>query len=62
MVKLCMIMQHTTFYTTYIAFVLVSYTCIFVIDHTEQRREEPPKSALVEGTNCEQDQGKPRCI
>jgi hypothetical protein len=32
------------------------------INHVEQGREEPPKSAPVEDTNLEQDQGKPRCI
>jgi hypothetical protein len=32
------------------------------IDHMEQGREEPPETALVEHTDPEQDQGKPRCI
>ncbi len=39
----------------------VSSLCI-VIDHVEQGREEPPEPAPVEGTDYEQDQGKPRCI
>jgi hypothetical protein len=32
------------------------------IDPVEQEREEPPEPALVQDTNPEQDQGKPRCI
>jgi hypothetical protein len=60
--KLCMIMQHTNLCTPCIAFMLVSHTCIFTINHAEQGREEPPEPAPVEGVNCEQDQGKTRCI
>jgi hypothetical protein len=60
--KLCMIMQHTILCTPCIAFMLVSHTSIFVIDHAEQGCEEPPEPAPVEGANCEQDQGEPRCI
>jgi hypothetical protein len=30
-----------------------------VIDHTEQGRVEPPEPAPIEGTDYEQDQGKP---
>jgi hypothetical protein len=56
--RLCMIMQHTTICTPYIALMLVSHTCIFVIDHAEQGHEEPPELAPIEGTNFEQDQGK----
>jgi hypothetical protein len=41
---------------------LVSQTCIFVIDHAEQGRAEPPKPAPVEGADYEKDQGKPQCI
>jgi hypothetical protein len=41
---------------------LVAHTCICVIDHVEQGRMEPPEPALVETTDYEQDQGKPRCI
>jgi hypothetical protein len=52
MVKLCMIMQHSTLCTP----------CIFAVDHTEQGHEEPPEPAQVLGANYEQDQGKPRCI
>jgi hypothetical protein len=41
---------------------LVAHTSKFVIDHTEQRRVEPPEPAPVEDTDYEQDQGKPWCI
>jgi hypothetical protein len=34
----------------------------FVIDHAEHGLEEPLEPAPVEAGNCEQDQGKPRCI
>jgi hypothetical protein len=57
-----MIMQHIILCTLCIAFMLVSHTCIFAVDHAEQRHEEPPEQAQVEGTNSEQEQGKPRCI
>jgi hypothetical protein len=57
-----MIMQHIILCTLCIAFMLVSHTCIFAVDHVEQRHEEPPEQAQVEGTNSEQEQGKPRCI
>jgi hypothetical protein len=62
MVKLLMIMQHITLCTPCIEFILVSHTCIFVIDHVEQGREEPSEPAPVKDANPEQDQGKPRCI
>jgi hypothetical protein len=62
MVKLLMIMQHVTLCTPCIAFMLMSHTYIFAIDHTEQGHEEPSKPAQVKGANSEQDQGKPRCI
>jgi hypothetical protein len=62
MVKLHTIMQHSTLCTPCIAFMLVSHTCIFMIDHMEQGHEEPPEPAQVEGVNTEQDQGKPWCI
>jgi hypothetical protein len=62
MVNLLMIMQHIILCTPYIVFMLVSHTCIFVIDHAEQGHEEPPEPAQVEGANFEQEQGKPRCI
>jgi hypothetical protein len=62
MVKLLMIMQHITLCTPCIAFMLVSHTCIFTIDHAEQGHEEPPKPTQVEGANTKQEQGKPRCI
>jgi hypothetical protein len=41
---------------------LVSHTCLFMIDHVEPAHEEPPEPAPVEGGNYEQDQGKPRYI
>jgi hypothetical protein len=62
MIKLHMIMQHITFCTPSIAFMLVSHMCIFAIGHAEQGPEETPEPAQVEGVNPEQDQGKPRCI
>jgi hypothetical protein len=62
MVKLLMIMQHIILCTSCIAFMLVSHTCIFTIDPTEQRHEEPPEAAPVKGTNTKQEQGKPQCI
>jgi hypothetical protein len=62
MIKVLMIMQHITLCTTCIAFMLVSHTCIFVIDHKEQGHEEPPEPDPVEGANTEQEQGKPWCI
>jgi hypothetical protein len=62
MVKFLMIMQHITLCTQCIAFIWVSHTCIFVMDHVEQGREEPPEPVPVEDANPEQDQGKPRCI
>jgi hypothetical protein len=42
-----------------IAFMLVSHSCIFVIDHVEQERAEPPEPAPVEDADYEKDQGKP---
>jgi hypothetical protein len=56
--KLCIIMHHTTCCTPYIAFMLVSHTCINAIGHAEQGPEEKPDSAIVQGVNPEQDQGK----
>jgi hypothetical protein len=41
---------------------LVAHACIFMIDHAEQGRVEPPELAPVETADYEQDQGKPRCI
>jgi hypothetical protein len=55
-----MIMHHIILCTPCIAFILVSHTCIFVIDHTEQGHGEEPTQ--VKGVNTEQYQGKPRCI
>jgi hypothetical protein len=48
-----MIMQYITLCTSCIAFILVSHTCIFAIDHAEPGREEPPEPAQVEGVNSE---------
>jgi hypothetical protein len=62
MVKLLMIMQHITLCTPYIAFILVSHTCIFVRDHVETGRNEPPEPASIEDANSEQDKGNPQCI
>jgi hypothetical protein len=62
MVKTLMIMQQIILCTPCIAFVLVSHTCIFVIDHAEQEHEELSEPAQVEGANSKQEQGKPRCI
>jgi hypothetical protein len=55
--RLCMIIHLTTVFTPCMAITLVSYTCIFVIDH-----EEPLEPAPVEAGNHEQDQGKPRWL
>jgi hypothetical protein len=60
--RLCMIMHLTTIYIPCIAFMLVSYTCIFVIGHAEQGPEETPEPVHDKGVNPEQDQDKPRCI
>jgi hypothetical protein len=57
-----MIMQHITLCTPCIAIMLVSHSCIFVIDHAEQEHEELLEPAQVEDDNPEQEQGKPRCI
>jgi hypothetical protein len=62
MIKLCMIMQHSTLCTPCNAFMLASHACIFTIDHAEQGHEEPPEPAQVEGVISKQDQGKPQCI
>jgi hypothetical protein len=60
--RLCMIMHRTTLCTTCIGIMLVSHTCIFTIDHAEQRSEEQPEPAQVEGVDPEKDQGKSWCI
>jgi hypothetical protein len=60
--KLCIIVQHINLCTPYIAFMLVSHTCILVIGHEEQGPVEMLEPAQVEGLNPEQDQGKPWCI
>jgi hypothetical protein len=41
---------------------IVSHTCAFVIDPTEQEPEELQEQAPVEDTNLEQEQGKPQFI
>jgi hypothetical protein len=58
MVKVLIIMQHIILCTPCIVFMLVSHTCIFVIEHAEQEPEEPPKPAHVEDINLEQEHGK----
>jgi hypothetical protein len=55
-------MHNTTLYTPCIALVLMTHTCIFVIDHAEHELEEPSALAPIEAGNHEQDHGKPRCI
>jgi hypothetical protein len=57
-----MIMQHIALCTPCIAFILVSHTCIFAIDPTEQELEDLQEPASVEETNPEQEHGKPQCI
>jgi hypothetical protein len=60
--KLWIIMQNITLCTPCIIFMLVSHTCIIVIDHAGQGRAEPSELAPIEGVEYKQDQGKPRCI
>jgi hypothetical protein len=55
MVKVLMVVQHITLCTLCIAFMLVSNTYIFVIDHTEEGHEEPSEPTQVEGANLEQE-------
>jgi hypothetical protein len=62
MVKLLMIMQNIILYTPCIAFIFVSHTCIFAIDHARLGHKELLEPAQVEDANTEQDQGKPQCI
>jgi hypothetical protein len=62
MAKVLMVTQHITLCTQCIAFMLVSHTCIFAIDHAEQGPKEPLEPAQVDDTNTEQEQGKPRYI
>jgi hypothetical protein len=60
--KLCIIMQHITFCTSCIAFILVSHMCTFTIGHAGQGPEKTSEPAQVKGVNPEQEQGKPRRI
>jgi hypothetical protein len=60
--KLCISMHLISLCTLCIAFMLMTHTCIFVIDHVEEERVEPPEPAPVEGADYEQDQSKPQCI
>jgi hypothetical protein len=60
--KLYISMHFITRCTPCIEFMLVAHSCIFVIDHVEPGRVEPPEPAPVETADYEQDQGKPRCI
>jgi hypothetical protein len=62
MVKMLMVVHHIILCTPCIASIMVSHTCLFVIDHAQQGHKEPPEPAQVEGANSEQEQGKPRCI
>jgi hypothetical protein len=62
MLRLHRFMQHIALYTPYIIFMLVSHTCIFVIDPVEQELEELQEPAPAEKTNPKQEQGKPHCI
>jgi hypothetical protein len=57
--KLCIIMQHTNLCIPYIAFMLVSHTCIFVIDHAEQGRAEPPEPAPIESAYYKKTMARP---
>jgi hypothetical protein len=59
MSRILLILHHIALCTPCIALLLVSHTCIFVIDPMEQEPEEP---AQAEETNPKQEQGKPRCI
>jgi hypothetical protein len=52
-------MHHVTLYTPCIALVLMTHTCIFVIDQADHGPEETPAPAPVEAGNQEQDQGRP---
>jgi hypothetical protein len=52
--KLCISMYFTARCTPCIAVMLVAHTCIFVIDHVEQGRVEPPEPAPVETADYEQ--------
>jgi hypothetical protein len=53
MCRLCMIMHLPTLCTPYIAFMLVTHTCIIVIGHVEQGHEELPEPAPIEAGNHE---------
>jgi hypothetical protein len=53
--KLCISMHFTTRCTPCIAFMLVTHTCTFAIDHVEQGRVEPLEPAPVETVDYEQD-------
>jgi hypothetical protein len=47
-------MHHVTLYTPCIAFILMTHTCIFAIDHAEHGLEEPSVLAPVETADFEQ--------
>jgi hypothetical protein len=55
-------MHYITLCTTYITLLLVSHTCIFTIDPTEQEPDEPQEPAQAEYTNLEQEQCKLRFL
>jgi hypothetical protein len=48
-----MIMQHIALCTPWIVFMLMSYTCIFVIDPAEQELEELQEPSPAKETNPE---------
>jgi hypothetical protein len=62
MVKVLMILHHVALCTPCITLLLVSHTCVFTIDPSEQELEELQEPAPAEKANLEQEQGKPRCI
>jgi hypothetical protein len=55
MVKMLMVVHHIILCTPCIASIMVSHTCLFVIDHAQQGHKEPPEPAQVEGANSEQE-------
>jgi hypothetical protein len=53
--KVFIIMHHIALHTPCIALLLMSHTCVFVIDHLEQELEKLQEPALAEEANPEQD-------
>jgi hypothetical protein len=62
MVKVLLIMHHVALCTPCITLLLVSHTCVFMIDPSEQELEEVQEPAPAEKANLEQEKGKARCI